>query len=1746
MGSQQPRTAYEPIAIVGMSCRLPGGVESPAALWDVLRNGVDAIGEIPRDRWDVERYYDPRPATPGKIMTRFGGFIERIDTFDAEFFGISPREAERIDPQQRLLLEMAWEAFADAGLTRSRLATAETGVFVGQWLQDYEARLFEDAAGADFYMTTGSGRYSSSGRLSYYFGLQGPSVTLDTACSSSLVAVHLACQSLRTEECQVALAAAANVVLQPHISIAYSQSRMMASDGRCKFGDARADGYVRSDGAAGIVLKRLSRAQADGDRIHALIRGSAVNNDGRSSGFLASPGQPGQEDMLRKAYRAAGVDPATVDYVEAHGTGTSAGDPVELGALGAIVGTGRPSDRPCIVGSVKTNIGHTEAAAGLAGLMKVVLAMRHSTIPASLHFEQPNPSVPWSELGLRVSSESMPWPTRPGPALAGVSAFGITGTNAHVVLESAPGLTPRQSPCVPSRPRVFTISARSAASLADAARRYDSLLGDSSDEQFAEIAFTAATRREHLDYRLAVVASTAREAREGLAGYLRGETVDHVTSGPPADGTARIVFVFPGQGSQWPGMGRELMQREPAFRDAILACEAAFRPYVNWSLTEQIVGGPGMERFEDIDVVQPTLFAIEVALAAVWRALGIKPDAVVGHSMGEVAAAYVAGRLNLADASRVICTRSALMKRVAGEGEMALVGLSLADANTAIAGYEDRLSVAASNGPRTSVLSGEPLALGAILRTLQAKNVFCRSVKVDVAAHSPHMDPLQNDLRQALVGITPQTGAVRFYSTVSGAADVAICDADYWAANLRQPVLFADAVRRVVADNPSERVLFLELSPHPILTSAVEQTLEDAGRDDRAICSGRRGGPEQAVLLASLGRLHALGATVDWPHFYAGAENSVVDLPTYPWQRNRYWLESAPVARSAESRSAAAPGARLPRLATMGNVDVWQATLAADDAAAVAVERVADGTAISPVTYANLALAALAELGTVGPLAITNMRVHTLQTIPPGGAVSLQTMLSSDAREAAQWRVFGAEDVHGAWTEYASGEVSLRVCPSKDVLNLERPDGLTSRGDATLVEALAHGFDVLRSSASQDDRALLMLTEAAELSLVQPQVRPTSVYARVTHSSATEIVGDCDWYDVDGRVVALVRGARWTTPDERSARAVSDASVRPLLFETSWRAAALDAGSERRSTAGRWLILADESGVGASLSGILGESEGSTIVVRQEDATEVQRLLADDASDLRGVVHLWGLDASIDNPAQAAESLSDSVLEVVQALSRRSAASPECRLWVATRGAQKVTECDSPVQPAQAALWGMGAVVANEHPEIWGGLIDLEATDGEPHPAQMLDELSSGTDSRVAIRASGRFVPRLVPGIPRPEAAPPRVRADASYLITGGSGGLGLETASWLAASGARHIALVSRGRPDARAQASIGNLERAGVQVMTLQADVADADQLRSVIARIQTSMPPLRGVFHAAGVLQDAPLMHQTTTSMHTVLAPKVRGAWNLHALTAAFDLDFFVLFSSISALVGTPGQANYAAGNAFMDGLAQLRRARGLPALAVNWGPWAEVGLATLAQRGEHLARRGIHLLEPREGRLALDLLTRDTAAQMAVVRLDPSATFTGLSTPAPEHATPHQVLIDDLEQATSEARFHLLAARITREVGTIMQLDSARSVDPTRGFFQQGMDSLMAVELRARLQNALGRPLRSTVIFDYPTVTSLAAYILGELFPPVTEARPMAAEPTPRLTPADDIGDLTRDELESLLERELDLLGDRTAR
>ncbi|QDD62622.1 type I polyketide synthase (plasmid) [Streptomyces albidoflavus] len=875
----------EPIAVVSMACRLPGGIDTPEAFWELLASGGDAVGAMP-SRWNGLDLYDPDPEAVGKSYAREGGFLDGVEGFDATFFGVSPREALSMDPQQRLVLEASWEALERAGVRPETLNESRTGVYLGTMSSDYGNQQGADLDALDGYVSTGNASSVVSGRVSYTLGLQGPAVTVDTACSSSLVALHLAIQALRQGECETALAGGVTVMSTPALFVEFSRLKGMAGDGRCKSFSAAADGAGWAEGAGVLMLKRLSAAERDGDKVLAVIRGSAVNQDGRSQG-LTAPNGPSQQRVIRDALEAARLTPSDIDAIEAHGTGTSLGDPIEAGALAEVFGPGRSGDRPVWLGSSKSNIGHAQAAAGVVGVIKMVLALEHGVLPATLHADDPTPLIEWDSSGLALLNEARPWISdAERPRRAGVSSFGLSGTNAHVVIEEPPTRKAAPAGEETAAPVPVVVSGQGEEALRAQAGRWASWLSERTDVSLADVAVTAARHRTHFASRAGVVASDINDLVEGLSAVAEGRSLDSVVSGT-AERRGKVVFVFPGQGSQWSGMGRGLLESSPVFAEAIGRCDAALRPLTGWSVREVLAGVEGEHPPVDrVDVVQPALFAMGVGLAAVWRSLGVEPAAVVGHSQGEVVAAVVSGALSLEQGALVVAARSQAVLACAGQGGMALIERPVAEVDERVAPFGEALSVAAVNTAGSTIISGEADAIEEIVGQLSAEGVYARKINVDYASHNAQMDPLLPGLAERFAGLEPGTPEVAFYSTVTGqVASGGELDGGYWCRNLRQPVRFDRALERLLDDGHG---VFVEISAHPVLSMPLTDGSAERGGIVVGSLSRRSGGLEQ--ILRNLSLLHVQGHDLDTDRVLGNGD--VLPLPTYAFQRDHYWMDT--------------------------------------------------------------------------------------------------------------------------------------------------------------------------------------------------------------------------------------------------------------------------------------------------------------------------------------------------------------------------------------------------------------------------------------------------------------------------------------------------------------------------------------------------------------------------------------------------------------------------------------------------------------------------------------------------------------------------------------------------------------------------------------------------------------------------------------------------------------------------------------
>ncbi|MDI1477096.1 type I polyketide synthase [Polyangium sp. y55x31] len=1817
----------EPIAIVGMACRFPGGGADPDSFFAALLDGVDAVRDVVPSRWPADTMLEDKPGAG------YAALLDGLDRFDAAFFGIAPREAEALDPQQRMLLEVTWEALEDAGLKPDALVGSQAGVFVGITSLDYQRIVQSGPEHLDAYGATGTMLATAAGRLSYVLGLQGPAVALDTACSSSLVALHLACQSLRNGESTMAVAGGANALLAWESMVMLSAMRALSPDGRCKTLDARANGYVRGEGCGMVVLKRLSDARRDGDRIHGVIRGSAINQDGRSTG-LTAPNVLSQQALLRQALESARLRADDIGYIEMHGTGTPLGDPIEADALREVFGAPRDDGSRCLLGAVKTNIGHLESAAGVAGIIKILEVFRHGILPKNLHFKALNPRISLDGTPLVIPTENVPWPRGNKPRRAGVSSFGMSGTNAHVILEEPPAEEAKSSGKEASA-YLLPISAKTPAALTEAARSYGEWLSREKDVPLGDVVYTASARRMHHEHRLAAVGATREELAGLLSSFARGEAPSGVAHAKTsAAGRPRVVFVFSGQGSQWAGMGRKLHEEEPVFRAKLEEIDRLLRPRAGFSVVEELGAPEERSRLGETEIVQPALFAIEVALAELLKSWGVVPDAVIGHSVGEIAAAHVSGALTLDEAIRLVVMRGRIMQKATGHGKMAWVSLPASEAGRAIAGREDKLSIAAVNDPTSVVLSGETAALEDVLAKLEGRGVVTRPLRVNYAFHSPQMDPLARELAVGIDAIEARAATISMYSTVTGeriAGDA--LGAAYWGRNVRATVDLAGAVSTALADGYR---VFLEVGPHPVLLANVQQCIATARiTGAKALPTLRRHGEERRAVLEALGALHVEGVELHGgdPNPQSGR---VCTLPVYPWQRERYWID-APVRRERVAREEADLHPLLGRgyaSSIAPGTHVWQRSLRLEDLPYLADHRVAGSVVFPATAYAEMALAALSLVQDGGVLVIEEMSLERMLMLDPGVTRELQLVLVEQEGEAAQVTIASRVMGEKAWVRHATAKVrvdlataqprssspprammegpnaaitaaehyarmdalglvygasfrglqSVKIDQGEVVAHVRLPSALDAQASAyqvhpALLDACFQAAAWALDPSSSDETTFVPAKLAGLRSFAKTK---SEVWVRVrSEKQADGTIPSVSLTVVDeaGRVL-LELGELRLLPIE-AAPAREHGRFDDWLFEVAWRRQDLPVGKTSTNGDGAWLVLLDAKGLGRALAARLRERGHASIEVSigsiyervgaeayrldPTDPVQVRRLLAEvfgDGRKCRGIVHLAGLDGA-SWEATSAETLSGDIRRSCVSASRLAQAAlvqgwrDVPRLFLVTRAAQRVGGEAAPVAVSQAPLWGLGRAIALEHPALECTLLDLSPMPLQDEIDRLVDELGArDAESQVALRSAGRFVARLART--RMTAAPPRqvaIRPDATYLITGGLGGLGLALAGFLVGRGARHVALVGRSEPSPRAREAIDAMAATGASIRVVRADVSRREEVARVLSTMQREMPPLAGIVHAAAVLEDRTLLELTEEAFLRVMGAKVLGALHLHELTAAEPLDFFVCYSSAAGLLGSPGQSNYAAANACLDALARARVHAGLPGTSIAWGPFTEVGLAAAQEaRGRAVSGRGIEGMSPADGNTILEKLIERPRAEVGVLRLSlrqwqefyPQAAalpfFAELRAEAPGQApggSSAGSFRSTLEEVAADARFALLQRHVLEHLGRVLRLDPGR-IDPAATFTSLGVDSLMSLELRNRLQQSLRLDLPSTLLFTYPTLEKLTLSLLDALqLPASPEPAPLDAPAGGESGEAERLAQMDVDDLVALLDEELSL-------
>ena len=1405
------REKSDPIAIVGIGCRF-ADTRGPAEFWEILRSGRNTVRDVPQHRidlgYDIDHFYDPRRRIPGKISSKKGGFLEHPELFDPAAFGIAPRDALTMEPQQRLMVEVTWDALEDAGIVPESIMGERVAVMLGYMAEDYsrertgvlgEAAVFR---GHDVFTVGGMSHAVLSGRIAYLLGVTGPSFTLDTACSSSLITTHLACQSLRRGESKIALAGGVNLFLSPEGNIALSRSGMLSMSGACKAFDASADGFVRAEGAGVVVLRPLADALQEGNPIYAVIRGSGISTDGRDGGHMMAPGRKGQAQAMRDAYAEAGISPSEIHYVETHGTGTMIGDPVEIAALAEVMGPGRPADRPLRVASVKGNLGHTESASGVAGLIKTALCIKHRQIPAQLHFETPNPAIPWDEIPIRVQSEDTPWPST-GRALAGVNSFGISGTNAHIVLESPPeSAFARNENARPRRHRLLPISGHDAKALDEMVENQRGALERKDPPALEDLAHTLGQRRTHRAHRLCVVAGSTEEMSRELDAFRAGNPSASVQSGVAApSGPPKVVMIFPGQGSQWVGMGRGLLKDEPVFSASIDRIDAAYQQHVDWSLRAVLEADAPVEGALQLDILQPVLIAMEIALAELWESWGVRPDRVIGQSLGEIAAAFVAGALRLGDVAQIACHRGRTVALASGEGTMAVVSMSLdrmKDVLEQRQGSDGRIEIAGSNSPTTTILSGDRDAVVELVAELDAQGIFARRLDVDFASHCFHMDPLLASFREGIEGIEPLPARIPFDSTVD------VCeksgrdlDVDYWIRNLREPVSFDKGLQRSIE---ADGEIFIEVSPHATLSRATAEIARQLDRSVTHVSSLQRDQDEQRSLLNSLGQLFVLGVPVDFETLQPGGR--VVETPLYAYQRKRFWFSDRkrtnlfrPVHPLLGARSESSIDPRL---------HAWDFVLDADSAGFIQDYHVRGRGGAPAALYPELALAVSEAMWPGDPVAVQHVELIRPLVFGESGRCWVQANLRVDAERTGELRISSREHERDVWNLHAICRLKPFDSDAKREAGHARAESKLDRTNHVTLSADAHysaleGCGVVLGPKYRTLRELeaeppvegrssglvarMMLPRISEsewyayhahpailencFQLVGAQLEPAAAvrvraigemvfdgvlgsdcWCRVRHRgdggagdrSAEFAIADLEFFDSEGLPIGWVRGVEVEVLlplAERQAAASKD------LLQIDWIAANLSSEESTREV-DRWIIVSDSAAEAESMAVELRKQGARCLFCEKvEDLEALVRQLRVDVGMGWGLALLAWSESGSDVPEETAAHRAFRIGSWAAAI--RDHCGEASQVWLATRGLQSVRAEDR-------GSFETGKLVAGE--------IDTFASCAEMLQCRLFDSSEglehaervalaglmgrSGLDRQFAGRGDVVYVPRLV------------------------------------------------------------------------------------------------------------------------------------------------------------------------------------------------------------------------------------------------------------------------------------------------------------------------------------------------------------------------------------------------------------------
>jgi acyl transferase domain-containing protein/acyl carrier protein len=1774
----------EPIAIIGLSCRFPGSPD-PETFWDTLITGKSAIRKVPEGRW-------PKMGLPEEWQTiSHGGFLDNIEVFDPLFFGISPREAIYIDPQQRLLLEVSWEALENAGIPPDSLGGKATGVFVGISNNDYARLGTGEESNLCAWSGTGNALSIASNRISYFLDFKGPSLSIDTACSSSLVAVHQAIKSLRSGECDLALAGGVNILTYPTLSVVFSRAGMLAPDGLCKTFDSKANGYVRGEGAGIVVLKNLSKALADGDRIHALIRGSAMNHDGSSNG-LTAPNGVAQAQVVKMALKNAGVNPRDIGYIECHGTGTSLGDPIEVEALVSVYDNKGQSRHPCYLGAVKTNIGHLESAAGIAGLIKTILILRHKKIPQNLNFNELNDKISLKSSNLRIASAPQPW-NQPGnlPFYAGVSSFGFGGTNAHIILEAfqpeSHGNKGMEKPL-----NLLKLSAKTGAGLRSLSQSYAHWLTKYQDP--ADLFYTANKGRSDFSHRLVLIAKDSEDAINQLRTFADNENPESLLSGQLVQNKVpKIAFLFTGQGSQYPQMGKELYETQPFFRNKLDYCDKIYHDLTGESLLEVLFSEKREpELIHQTEYSQPALFALEHSLDQLLKSWGIRPDIVMGHSLGEFSAACSSGLLSIEEGMRFVTQRGKLMAGLEEAGKMLVVFAPEKDVVEAIQKYQEKLSIAALNGSNHIVISGKKEAIMEISEEFKARKIRTRLLNASHAFHSQMMSPIIDDVNKLAKSIRFGIAEVPIISNLlAKPVKEQMKIPDYWVRQMMGPVRFNEGINVLEKQNID---IFVEIGPAPTLISLGKNCIGEGNH--LWVPSLRQGQSDLSTLFHLLGQLYIKGVDIDWNGFEQGYSHQIVSAPTYPFQREKYWpgisekgnsSHRPAMNYSAQSNEHPLLGQRLHSPAFSKAEIVYESLISANNPEFLTDHRIYQRAVLPASGYIELVLAAGREVLKSEGLYLREVRFLQAMLLPEGSEIPIQFILYPQNEKEFKFKIFSGtpdEINETQWSLHAAGIVSrLQNIPAnREMFDLDDPEeiniekhyqfyrsiGMEYGQSFQAIEQLwKQGNQVMgriwlpgdpgNKASSYQFHPVLLDASMQIIAAVFHDIdgndaflpigieefeffrRPGNVlwsYATVKPREESDkdlLEANLDFYSEDGNIVASMR--RLTLKRTRKIVLEQDLkeSIQKLLYQEEWKV--IESFSTQKLNSlpkGSWWIFTHPSDRNLKdFCNALEQNETEYMIIqpgkvfRQSDTVNLE-VDPSDPSHFQAIpehssfvpdniLFMWGLDFEEREelgPIEL-EKFSETVYLPLLRLVRQVGLvqHPKTRpsFWVLTRGAVSAGENSEISGLTGSPLWGMFKSFNLEINAFKGTIIDLDPNETRPPYLDILSTcIASEPERELAVRADKILIPRLIQA-PLIAGTTLKIKEDATYLITGGMGFLGLQISQWLVDQGARYIILCGRNAARESAVKMIGNLRSKGATIATASVDVTNLEDLKALFVP-QKDWPEVKGVIHAAGLIGFDLLDNMKEGDFASVLRPKVAGAWCLHLATKELDLDFFCAFSSISSVWGSKGQIHYAAANSFLDALTRYRTKSGLVSQTINWGPWTGGGMLNEEDK-EKLKILGIHPLLPELATRIFGRLLGSDLQQIIAAQIDwfhfleifqmagASRRFELIPTPDKskiEEKTMNLELIKRLASADSTSQYDLVLSYLKKTIGSVLKINSS-DVNIHQSLIPMGMDSFMALEIKNKIEVGLGIEVETVMFLQDLTVDQLSHELVSKL-------------------------------------------------